>query len=266
MKGATYLDVLRDKVIVGEPDTVVQRLKELKDELGLDGVLFELNFGAALPAETMIRSLKLICHEVMPRFNDELTVDGHNPTISYSKARQKMRPLNAEFVFKATFEVPSPAEIGALSPGTRRVSQIVVGGSVEGPALNGRVISGSDWLMLRNDGVLEMDARLTIESSGGGIVAMRYAGFRHGPKEVLERTTRRPAAICSAPHPSRSARSTCDFAAWSLLATVRWFLAAWARPASAIRSTPRCGWPARWSAWVTRSARVKSCCRARSAP
>src|SRR5258708_9212842 len=100
-----------------------------------------------------------------------------------------MRPLNVEFVFKATFEVPPPAQIGALSPGTRRVSQIVAG-SLEGPALNGRVISGSDWLMLRNDGVLEMDARLTIESSGGGIVTMRYTGFRHGPKEVLERLAR----------------------------------------------------------------------------
>jgi hypothetical protein len=100
-----------------------------------------------------------------------------------------MRPLNVEFVFKATFEVPPPVEIGALSPGTRRVSQIV-GGSVEGPALGGRVIGGSDWLMLRNDGVLEMDARLTIESSRGGIVTMRYTGFRHGPKEVLERLGR----------------------------------------------------------------------------
>jgi alkanesulfonate monooxygenase SsuD/methylene tetrahydromethanopterin reductase-like flavin-dependent oxidoreductase (luciferase family) len=68
VKAATYLDVLRDKVVVGEPDTVVERLKELEDELGIDGVLFELNFGAALPAETMMRSLKLICREVMPRF------------------------------------------------------------------------------------------------------------------------------------------------------------------------------------------------------
>jgi hypothetical protein len=100
-----------------------------------------------------------------------------------------MRPLNVEFVFKATFEVPPPAQIGALSPGTRRVSQIV-GGSVEGPALGGRVISGSDWLMLRNDGVLEMDARLTIESNKGRIVTMRYSGYRHGPKEVLERLGR----------------------------------------------------------------------------
>jgi alkanesulfonate monooxygenase SsuD/methylene tetrahydromethanopterin reductase-like flavin-dependent oxidoreductase (luciferase family) len=68
VKRATYDDVIRDKVIVGEPDTVVDRLKELEDELGIDGILFELNFGAAIPAEVMMRSLKLICREVMPKF------------------------------------------------------------------------------------------------------------------------------------------------------------------------------------------------------
>jgi alkanesulfonate monooxygenase SsuD/methylene tetrahydromethanopterin reductase-like flavin-dependent oxidoreductase (luciferase family) len=68
VKTATYDDVLRDKVVVGDPDTVTGRLQELEDELGIDGILFELNFGAAIPAEVMMRSLKLICHEVMPRF------------------------------------------------------------------------------------------------------------------------------------------------------------------------------------------------------
>ena len=42
--------------------------KELEDELGIDGILFELNFGAAIPAEVMMRSLQLICEQVMPRF------------------------------------------------------------------------------------------------------------------------------------------------------------------------------------------------------
>jgi alkanesulfonate monooxygenase SsuD/methylene tetrahydromethanopterin reductase-like flavin-dependent oxidoreductase (luciferase family) len=68
VKRATYEDVVRDKVIVGGPDTVVGRLKELEEELAIDGILFELNFGAAIPAEVMMRSLQLICEEVMPRF------------------------------------------------------------------------------------------------------------------------------------------------------------------------------------------------------
>jgi len=64
----TYEQVLRDKVVVGGPDRVVDRLKELEAELAIDGILFELNFGAAIPAEVMMRSLQLICEKVMPRF------------------------------------------------------------------------------------------------------------------------------------------------------------------------------------------------------
>src|SRR6266404_3298560 len=64
----TYEQVLRDKVIVGGPERVADRLKELEEELGIDGILFELNFGAAIPAELMMRSLQLLCEEVMPHF------------------------------------------------------------------------------------------------------------------------------------------------------------------------------------------------------
>jgi alkanesulfonate monooxygenase SsuD/methylene tetrahydromethanopterin reductase-like flavin-dependent oxidoreductase (luciferase family) len=69
VKTITYEQVLRDKVVVGGPERVVDRLKELEAELGIDGILFELNFGAAIPAEIMMRSLQLICEKVMPHFN-----------------------------------------------------------------------------------------------------------------------------------------------------------------------------------------------------
>ena len=68
VRTATYADVLRDKVIVGGPERVTDRLKELEEVLGIDGILFELNFGAAIPAELMMNSLRLICEKVMPHF------------------------------------------------------------------------------------------------------------------------------------------------------------------------------------------------------
>src|SRR5213080_5012160 len=68
VKTITYEQVLRDKHVVGGPERVVDRLKELEAELGIDGILFELNFGAAIPAEIMMRSLQLICEKVMPHF------------------------------------------------------------------------------------------------------------------------------------------------------------------------------------------------------
>jgi alkanesulfonate monooxygenase SsuD/methylene tetrahydromethanopterin reductase-like flavin-dependent oxidoreductase (luciferase family) len=65
----TYDAVLRDKMVVGGPDRVTQRLRQLLEELGIDGILAELNFGAQIPPDMMMRSLRLLCEEVKPRFS-----------------------------------------------------------------------------------------------------------------------------------------------------------------------------------------------------
>ncbi len=67
VRALTYDDILRDKVLIGSPDTVAERLRELRAELGIDGILAELNFGARIPAPDMMRSLRLLCQEVRPR-------------------------------------------------------------------------------------------------------------------------------------------------------------------------------------------------------
>ncbi len=46
VRALTYDDILRDKVIVGSPEYAASRLRQLRDELGIDGILAELNFGA----------------------------------------------------------------------------------------------------------------------------------------------------------------------------------------------------------------------------
>ena len=67
VRALTYDDILRDKVIVGGPDYAAARLRQLRDELGIDGILAELNFGARIPAPLMMHSLRLLCQEVRPR-------------------------------------------------------------------------------------------------------------------------------------------------------------------------------------------------------
>lgn len=67
VRALTYDDILRDKVLIGSPDTVAERLRELRAELGIDGILAELNFGARIPEPDMMRSLRLLCQEVRPR-------------------------------------------------------------------------------------------------------------------------------------------------------------------------------------------------------
>lgn len=63
-----YEDALRDKVIVGTPDTVATRLQDLIRKLGLSGVLAELNCGGLIDDAKVMRSLQLMCEEVAPRF------------------------------------------------------------------------------------------------------------------------------------------------------------------------------------------------------
>src|SRR5258708_3327975 len=51
----TYEQVVRDKVIAGGPERGTDRLKDLEQELGMDGILFEVNSGPATPADMRIR-------------------------------------------------------------------------------------------------------------------------------------------------------------------------------------------------------------------
>ena len=63
-----YVEVLRERMIVGTPDRVVDRLKGLQEELGLDGILAELNPGSRIPHEKVMTALRLLCEDVMPKF------------------------------------------------------------------------------------------------------------------------------------------------------------------------------------------------------
>jgi alkanesulfonate monooxygenase SsuD/methylene tetrahydromethanopterin reductase-like flavin-dependent oxidoreductase (luciferase family) len=67
VRSITYEQVLRDKVVVGSPEYVADRLLQLREELGIDGILAELNFGARIAAPLMMHSLRLLCERVKPR-------------------------------------------------------------------------------------------------------------------------------------------------------------------------------------------------------
>jgi alkanesulfonate monooxygenase SsuD/methylene tetrahydromethanopterin reductase-like flavin-dependent oxidoreductase (luciferase family) len=68
VRAITYDQVLRDKVVVGSPGHVADRLLQLQEELQIDGILAELNFGAQIPPQMMMRSLQLLCEKVKPSF------------------------------------------------------------------------------------------------------------------------------------------------------------------------------------------------------
>jgi hypothetical protein len=55
-------------VAFGTAAGLIDRLSQLREELGLDGIVAELDAGGQIPAEQVKRSLHILTHEVMPAF------------------------------------------------------------------------------------------------------------------------------------------------------------------------------------------------------
>ena len=64
----SYDDMLKTKIAFGTADSLVDRFTQLREELGLDGVVAELNPGGLIPEERVLRSLKIVTEKVMPAF------------------------------------------------------------------------------------------------------------------------------------------------------------------------------------------------------
>ena len=97
--------------------------------------------------------------------------------------------MNTRLLMILRVTVATPQSIGAVPHGTRRTVPIT-GGDFEGPRLRGSVLPGgsADWLLLRADGVLELDLRATLRTDDGGThfdevvrLASRSAGCDRGP-------------------------------------------------------------------------------------
>jgi alkanesulfonate monooxygenase SsuD/methylene tetrahydromethanopterin reductase-like flavin-dependent oxidoreductase (luciferase family) len=58
---------LRDRLAYGTPDMVVERLTQLRQELGLSGVVIEPNVGGGISRDQVWRSVRLFAQEVAPR-------------------------------------------------------------------------------------------------------------------------------------------------------------------------------------------------------
>jgi hypothetical protein len=101
-----------------------------------------------------------------------------------------MMPLRSEFLFTLAAQVLPPQNVGVAPAGHRRVIPIA-GGTFEGPKLRGNVLTGGgDWMLVRPDGVAQIDVRVTLQTDDGDLIFMRYGGFAHGPKQVMERVGR----------------------------------------------------------------------------
>ena len=99
-------------------------------------------------------------------------------------------PLRTEFAFEARVKVDRPTVIGQSSHGLRRIVPIL-GGTVSGPALQGKVVAGgADWQTVRADGAWDLQARYTIQTDDGVLIMVENRGVRYGKAEVMEKLAR----------------------------------------------------------------------------
>lgn len=99
-----------------------------------------------------------------------------------------LRPL-----FKLSIEVApgTRQHLGELPHGFTRRIMPVSGGRFEGERLSGKVLpGGADWLLVRPDGGLHLDVRLTLQTDQDELIYLTYNGRRVGPPEVMEKISR----------------------------------------------------------------------------
>lgn len=101
-----------------------------------------------------------------------------------------MAEIHTNHLFSLSLKISENQNLGKTPFGDRRVA-VIDGGTFEGARLRGTVLKGgSDWLLGRTDGALQLDVRLTLKTDDGELIGMTYRGVRHGPIDVIERLNR----------------------------------------------------------------------------
>ena len=93
--------------------------------------------------------------------------------------------MNSRHLMTVRILAAPTQSFGAVPHGTRMFVP-VTGGDFEGPRLRGKIVpGGGDWLLLRSDGVLELDLRITLETADHALIYMTFQGLRHGPPDAI---------------------------------------------------------------------------------
>src|SRR5437868_14773308 len=97
--------------------------------------------------------------------------------------------MDSRLLMMLQVKVAGAQKIGPVPHGTRLTAPIT-DGHFEGPRLRGKVLpGGGDWTLLRGDGVLELDLRLTLETDDGALIHMTSLGRRHGAPQAVPALT-----------------------------------------------------------------------------
>jgi len=98
-----------------------------------------------------------------------------------------MTELKFELLCELVGDLDENQEIGPTPHGIRIIAP-VIGGEVKGPKVNGEALSfGADWFLIRNDGVGDIDVRITIRTDDNEYIYCYYRGILNVPPEIMER-------------------------------------------------------------------------------
>jgi Protein of unknown function (DUF3237) len=102
-----------------------------------------------------------------------------------------MSQLRSQPLFNIQIDLHPLQEVGVTPLGQRRIAP-VSGGTFEGERLRGVVLpqAGLDWLLVRADGTIQLDVRMTLQTDDGALILMSYRGVRHGSAEVTAKLAR----------------------------------------------------------------------------
>ena len=99
-----------------------------------------------------------------------------------------MDELRSRHLFDVSFTLHPVQNLGATPMGTRRIVP-VSGGTFSGERVKGVAlpVGTADWIIVRADGSVQLDVRVTLETDDGALIYMTYRGVRHSTPEVAER-------------------------------------------------------------------------------
>lgn len=97
-------------------------------------------------------------------------------TLGGSARAAEAPALQSELIAVAEAELEPGQPIGAGPQGTRNIVY-VKSGVVTGPKISGKILpGGGDWLLVRPDGIGEVDVRATIQTDDGALIYTHYRG------------------------------------------------------------------------------------------
>ncbi|MDB5682546.1 MAG: hypothetical protein JWM75_244 [Sphingomonas bacterium] len=94
-------------------------------------------------------------------------------------------PPGLELLFVARGTLGAPIALGRVPGGERIIVPVPAGGRFEGPLMSGRMLDGAaDVQLVRDDGVVELEAHGVLETDDGVRILYRNSGIRWFPDEV----------------------------------------------------------------------------------